>query len=114
MRLQRSPSISSVRLMGQPDRWASRGFIKRTACASRHHLQYAYSFTIVATACRMQAVFNWEICPCPGFGPEGANGNGSERRICMSEFETAEVRRLVEQRSEAIREKDVERSTSMT
>jgi ketosteroid isomerase-like protein len=32
----------------------------------------------------------------------------------MSEFETAEVRRLVEQRSEAIRAKDVERSTSMT
>jgi ketosteroid isomerase-like protein len=32
----------------------------------------------------------------------------------MSEFETAEIRRLVEQRSEAIRAKDVERSTSMT
>jgi ketosteroid isomerase-like protein len=32
----------------------------------------------------------------------------------MSEFETAEVRRLVEQRSEAIRAKDVKRSTSMT
>jgi uncharacterized protein (TIGR02246 family) len=32
----------------------------------------------------------------------------------MSEFETAEVRRLVEQRLEAIRAKDVERSTAMT
>jgi uncharacterized protein (TIGR02246 family) len=32
----------------------------------------------------------------------------------MSEFETAEVRRLAEQRMEAIRAKDVERSTSMT
>jgi hypothetical protein len=31
----------------------------------------------------------------------------------MSEFETAEVRRLVEYRLEAIRARDVERSTSM-
>src|SRR6202162_2110763 len=42
-----------------------------------------------------------------------ANNNIPDRRICMSEFETAEVRRLVEQRREAIRTKDVERSTSM-
>jgi ketosteroid isomerase-like protein len=32
----------------------------------------------------------------------------------MSEFETEEVRQLVEQRLEAIRAKDIERSTSMT
>src|SRR6202161_2327829 len=43
-----------------------------------------------------------------------ANNNISDRRICMSEFETAEVRRLVEQRVEAIRAKDVARSTAMT
>src|ERR1700677_3075149 len=35
------------------------------------------------------------------------------KEICMSEFETAEIRQLVEHRSQAIRSRDFERSTSM-